>query len=61
MLKHHADLFTYEFWQGRKERIQQGVMEDVFPYPQAIRFSYRYAQREAARRRARGLSASAPR
>jgi isocitrate dehydrogenase kinase/phosphatase len=42
MLKYHADLFTYEFWQGRKECIQRGVMEDVFPYPQSIRFSVKY-------------------
>jgi isocitrate dehydrogenase kinase/phosphatase len=56
MLKYHADLFTYEFWQGRKERIQQGVMEDVFPYPQSIRFRVRYAAREAARLRAQLIS-----
>jgi isocitrate dehydrogenase kinase/phosphatase len=37
---HHADLFTREFWQRRKERIQAGIVEDVFPYPQHIRFSY---------------------
>jgi isocitrate dehydrogenase kinase/phosphatase len=59
MLKYHADLFTFEFWQERKERIQQGVMEDVFPYPQSIRFRVRYAQREAARRRARLTAAPA--
>ncbi len=38
LLKHHADLFTPEFWQGRKERIQQGHLEDVFPYPEELRF-----------------------
>ncbi|MFP5393932.1 MAG: bifunctional isocitrate dehydrogenase kinase/phosphatase, partial [Gammaproteobacteria bacterium] len=37
-LKHHADLLTREFWQSRKERIQDGIIEDVFPYPQEIRF-----------------------
>jgi isocitrate dehydrogenase kinase/phosphatase len=56
MLKYHADLFTYEFWQGRKERIQDGVMEDVFPYPQSIRFIRRQAQRDALPRRARPTS-----
>jgi isocitrate dehydrogenase kinase/phosphatase len=45
MLRHHADLFTYEYWQGRKERIQAGVMEDVFAYPQEMRFERRYAAR----------------
>jgi isocitrate dehydrogenase kinase/phosphatase len=37
-LKHHADLLTPAFWQGRKQRILDGVLEDVFPYPQRIRF-----------------------
>jgi isocitrate dehydrogenase kinase/phosphatase len=38
LLRHHADLFTPEFWQSRKERIQQGHLEDVFPYPEEMRF-----------------------
>lgn len=37
-LKHHADLFSPEYWQARKERILSGYMEDVFPYPQSCRF-----------------------
>ncbi|MFC0167514.1 bifunctional isocitrate dehydrogenase kinase/phosphatase [Pseudoduganella danionis] len=37
-MKHHADLLTPEWWQARKQRIQQGIVEDVFPYPQYIRF-----------------------
>ena len=44
LLKHHADLFTAEFWQTRKERIQRGHLEDVFPYPQDRRFERRYGQ-----------------
>jgi len=32
LMKYHADLFTAEFWQARKERIQHGQLEDVFPY-----------------------------
>jgi isocitrate dehydrogenase kinase/phosphatase len=39
-LKHHADLLTPEYWQKRKQNILNGIVEDVFPYPQAIRFSY---------------------
>jgi isocitrate dehydrogenase kinase/phosphatase len=42
-LKHHADLLRPEFWQERKQRIMDGYLEDVFPYPQEIRFSYRAA------------------
>ncbi|MES2258694.1 MAG: bifunctional isocitrate dehydrogenase kinase/phosphatase [Pseudomonadota bacterium] len=41
-MKHHADLLTQAYWQQRKERIQNGVIEDVFPYPQHIRFSYQH-------------------
>ncbi|WP_017878291.1 bifunctional isocitrate dehydrogenase kinase/phosphatase [Janthinobacterium sp. CG3] len=37
-MKHHADLLTQAFWQGRKQRILDGIIEDVFPYPQEIRF-----------------------
>jgi isocitrate dehydrogenase kinase/phosphatase len=39
-LKHHADLLTPQFWQMRKQRIMDGHIEDVFPYPQECRFSY---------------------
>jgi isocitrate dehydrogenase kinase/phosphatase len=37
-MKHHADLLTPQFWQSRKERILAGYVEDVFPYPQSVRF-----------------------
>ncbi len=39
-LKHHADLLTQAYWHTRKQRIMDGFIEDVFPYPQQIRFSY---------------------
>lgn len=37
-LKHHAPLLEAKFWQEKKERIQKGKVEDVFPYPQEVRF-----------------------
>ncbi|MBC3873641.1 bifunctional isocitrate dehydrogenase kinase/phosphatase [Undibacterium flavidum] len=37
-MKHHADLLTAQYWQERKERIVRGKVDDVFPYPQNIRF-----------------------
>ena len=37
-MKHHAELLTREYWQSHKDRILEGVIEDVFPYPQQIRF-----------------------
>jgi isocitrate dehydrogenase kinase/phosphatase len=37
-LKHHADLLTRDYWQARKQRILDGLVEDVYPYPQHLRF-----------------------
>ncbi|WUR13185.1 bifunctional isocitrate dehydrogenase kinase/phosphatase [[Empedobacter] haloabium] len=39
-MKHHADLLTAAWWQTRQQRIRDGVIEDVFPYPQSVRFCY---------------------
>ena len=38
-LAHHADLLTRQYWQERKQSILDGHVEDVYPYPQSIRFS----------------------
>lgn len=37
-MKHHADLLNRAYWQAHKDRILGGEVEDVFPYPQHIRF-----------------------
>lgn len=37
-LQHHKELLTPEFWQGKKERLIQGLMDDFYPYPQSMRF-----------------------
>jgi isocitrate dehydrogenase kinase/phosphatase len=37
-IKYHADLLTPKFWQDCKARIQQGIVEDFYPYPQSLRF-----------------------
>lgn len=37
-MQHHRDLLTVEFWQGKKERLLQGLMDDFYPYPQSVRF-----------------------
>jgi isocitrate dehydrogenase kinase/phosphatase len=47
-LKYHAELLTRDFWQSHKERILAGVVEDVFPYPQHIRFRNQASAAEAA-------------
>jgi isocitrate dehydrogenase kinase/phosphatase len=43
----HPELGDPAFWIGVQERIRAGVHEDVLPYPQAIRFSIRYASERA--------------
>jgi isocitrate dehydrogenase kinase/phosphatase len=37
-MHHHAALLTRVWWQSHKERILAGEVEDVFPYPQHLRF-----------------------
>ena len=37
-MKYHADLLTADYWQGRKLRIVDSKVDDVFPYPQEVRF-----------------------
>jgi len=37
-IKIHADLLEPEFWLQKQENIKAGVFEDVFPYPQSVRF-----------------------
>jgi len=37
-LKYHRDLLDADFWIQKQENIKAGIYEDVFPYPQKIRF-----------------------
>ncbi|MDA8107041.1 MAG: bifunctional isocitrate dehydrogenase kinase/phosphatase [Betaproteobacteria bacterium] len=37
-LEYHRDLTEVEFWRGKQARIRAGVQEDVFSYPQELRF-----------------------
>ncbi|MBL8533757.1 MAG: bifunctional isocitrate dehydrogenase kinase/phosphatase, partial [Betaproteobacteria bacterium] len=41
-LAHHRDLLEADFWNGTKHRIEQGFIEDVFPYAPAVRFAARF-------------------
>lgn len=40
-MAHHAELLEAGFWQQRQQRIRAGLLEDVFPYPDALRFRHR--------------------
>jgi isocitrate dehydrogenase kinase/phosphatase len=48
-IRHHADLLTPDFWNARKQRIQAGQLESVFPYPRGLRFNARFAERHASK------------
>ena len=37
-LEHHADLMDPAFWSGKQEQLRAGLHEDVYPYPEEIRF-----------------------
>ena len=37
-LEYHADLMDPAFWAGKQENIRAGIQEDVFPYPEEVRF-----------------------
>ena len=38
LLELHPDLFEADFWRNQKRRIEEGHVEDVYPYAQAKRF-----------------------
>ncbi|NWG31999.1 MAG: bifunctional isocitrate dehydrogenase kinase/phosphatase [Rhodocyclaceae bacterium] len=44
-MKHHADLLDVAFWQRAQEDIRSGKIRDFFPYPEALRFCHRFAER----------------
>jgi isocitrate dehydrogenase kinase/phosphatase len=37
-LERHADLMDPAFWAGKQEQLRAGLLEDVYPYPEEIRF-----------------------
>ena len=38
--KHHSDLFEASYWQQCQQNVANGVYEDVFPYPDKMRFKH---------------------
>ncbi|HET7672257.1 MAG TPA: isocitrate dehydrogenase kinase/phosphatase-domain containing protein, partial [Burkholderiales bacterium] len=37
--EHHRDLLDPQFWQSKQEIVRAGEQEDVFPYPEEMRFA----------------------
>jgi isocitrate dehydrogenase kinase/phosphatase len=51
-MNHHGDLLDAGFWQRKQARIRAGLLEDVFPYPDSVRFKNRYDRFETDTREA---------
>ena len=49
--KNHKDLVDPKFWIEKREKLQQGMQDEVLPYPQSIRFLSRYPDRRALLRK----------
>ena len=49
-LEYHRDLTQPEFWLDKQVRLRGGELEDVFPYPQEVRFKRAALRAEPARR-----------
>jgi isocitrate dehydrogenase kinase/phosphatase len=47
-MNHHGDLLEAEFWQRKQEAVRAGRFDDVFPYPESVRFRNRYDEDESA-------------
>lgn len=40
-MKYHAELLQSDYWSAQQQRIQSGLLDDVFPYPEELRFRNR--------------------
>lgn len=40
-MKYHSDLLDARYWQAQQDRIEHGILDDVFPYPEELRFRNR--------------------
>ncbi|CAI3794699.1 bifunctional isocitrate dehydrogenase kinase/phosphatase [Rheinheimera sp. MM224] len=43
LIQSHPELMDAGYWQQKQQRIRDGIVEDVFPYPQSQRFISLYA------------------
>ncbi len=47
-MHHHAELLESAYWRDKQQRIQRGILDDIFPYPDGLRFRHRLAQAPGA-------------
>ncbi|MBI2312299.1 MAG: bifunctional isocitrate dehydrogenase kinase/phosphatase [Betaproteobacteria bacterium] len=55
--QYHGDLADAEYWIGVQNQIKAGVQQDVFPYPEELRFCNRFAGKGAERPKRPSLAA----
>jgi isocitrate dehydrogenase kinase/phosphatase len=36
--EYHRDLLDWRFWSEKQAHVRDGIQEDVFPYPEELRF-----------------------
>ena len=48
--RHHGELLDASWWQEHQQRIREGQLEDVFPYPDALRLRHRLQATSGASR-----------
>jgi len=41
-MKYHAELLKADYWSAQQQRIRNGILDDVFPYPEELRFRNRH-------------------
>lgn len=39
-MRYHADLLTPQYWAAQQERINRGILDDVYPYAEHLRFKH---------------------
>jgi isocitrate dehydrogenase kinase/phosphatase len=39
-MRYHADLLTADYWRAQQERIEHGILDDVYPYNDDVRFKH---------------------
>jgi isocitrate dehydrogenase kinase/phosphatase len=58
-MNHHGDLLDAAFWQRKQAAVRAGRFDDVFPYPESVRFRNRYHRLDAPPHGAAGPTAAA--
>ena len=45
--QHHKELTDADYWRALQQRLAEGCQDDIFPYPEQLRFKQNYTATEA--------------